>query len=1175
MYKKFTIPKGVPEGYARKILLIMRLTTVILIASLMQVSASTFAQKVTLKQNVITLKQVFRELKKQTGYTVIYFHENFDDKKKVIVDFSQAPVDQVMISVLKDLPFNYVIKDKAVIITDKPKSIINRILDVFSTIDVHGSVVDENGNGLSGAVIRVKDGKKTAISDSNGNFTLSGVDENAVLTISYLGFQVQEIKAKKDLGEIKMQEISGQLDSVDIVSTGYQNIPKERATGSFVLIDSALLNRKVSTNILDRLDGVTSGFIFNKNRIGNTPEYSVRGRSTIASNANPLIVLDNFPYDGDISNINPQDVKSITVLKDGAASSIWGSRAGNGVIVITTYKGNFNQKPTISFNSNLTIGDKPDVYYKDQLTNQEYTGIQQYLFDQGAYNTTINNGYGAISPAVEIMLQNRNGTITTQQKTAKLDSIAGHDNRSDLNKYYYRKSANQQYQLSVNGGGQNNKYYISMGYDRNAANTVTNNYDRLTLNANNTISLLKDKLELLTGLTFSSSNTRVNGSIYTPLYPYENIGDQNGRPLAIADNILRLSYVDTVGKGKLLDWHYRPLEELQNSYNSSNTRLTDYRINIGVNYQVIPKLKFSVNYTYDKGLTDYSNNNTIDSYYTRNLINSYSQINSTTGNVTYPIPLGDIVNNNNNSYYSHYGRAQLNYDNIFGKKHAVNMIAGFEVKDLESLYESLTLYGYNKSTANNSNTLVNPTQLYPNFYTSNTSLIPLNIQNVGAIDRYRSFYFNGSYTYNSQYIFSLSARKDESNLFGVKSNQKGVPLWSTGLAWNISNGDFYRLEAIPYLKIRATYGYNGNVNKSISAYLTALSSGLKNVWGQPYITIQNPPNPSLEWEKVKNINVGLDFETKHKIVTGAVEYWIKDGSNLIGSAPIAQQTGVSVFTGNSADMHGSGLDVSLTSKNLSGSNFKWSTSFLFNYNTDKITSYKVKSVNNGTIINSNYIKPVEGYSYYSLFSYKWLGLDNKGNPQGVLNGVLSKDYSAITNSTNINDLVYSGTITPKFYGNLLNTFTWKAFQLSLNISYKFNYVFRRSSINNSTLYSVIPGTSTFQQSDFNKIWRTAGDENTTNVPSLVYPFDGARDAIYSNSSVLVEHGDHIRIQDIRLNYTLSKNKLERTPLSNLQIYSFVSNLGIIWKETKYKVDPDFPTGIPIPRTFALGLKADF
>jgi len=1042
-------------------------------------------------------------------------------------------------------------------------------------IDVRGRIIDEQGRGIAGVAIRIKGTSLTVLSDAKGQFLLSNIATTATLLISHMGYLPQEMKVKQDLGHITLKQSSAQLREVGIVSTGYQNIPRERATGSFVLIDSALINRKVSTNILDRLDGITSGLIFNRNKTGNTPDISVRGRSTIASNANPLIILDNFPYDGDLANINPQDVKSITVLKDAAASSIWGSRAGNGVIVITTHKGEFDQKPMINIASNLTIGNRPDLFYKPQLSNGQFIEVEQFLFDKGAYNTIINNGFGSLSPAVEVMLANRKGTISAGQKSEMLDAIALHDNREDLEMYFYRPSLNQQYQLSVNGGGSQHKYYLSMGYDQNQTNTVMNGFNRMTINASNTLSLLKDRLKLSTGIALTTSNTTVDGAPYNPRFPYERLADENGNALAVT-RTLRLPYVDTVGKGRLLDWHYRPLDELRQGNVTQRSHLTDYRLNAGLSYKIAEGLRLSANYTYNRGQLDGTNRNAVGSYATRDMINTYAQINQATGDLTNPVPVGDIVSNSNNNYFAHYGRTQLNYEQTIAGKHVFNALAGMELKDFQSKFGRMTLYGYDNETMLNKNHTINPVTLYPAYYGAASSRIPLDIVNGSATDRYRSVFFNGSYTYDGRYILSASARRDESNLFGVKTNQKGVPLWSGGLAWNISNEDFYHFAALPYLKLRATYGYSGNVNKTVSAYLTAQATGLTNLWNIPYVTITNPPNPSLRWEQVRNVNLGLDFQSKGNRLSGSLEYWIKSGFDLIGASPIAQQTGVSTFTGNTANMRGQGIDLTLNSNNLRLGDFGWSTQFHFNYNTDKITSYKVKAISNSGIVSGNYLQPMVGYSYYALFSYQWRGLDNQGNPQAVLNGATSKDYAAILNATNTDNLDYSGTLAPKYYGNLMNNFSWKSIELSFNLTYKFGYVFRRSSLSSGSLYIVNSNSSQlYQQADYDKRWQKPGDELKTNVPSLLYPADGARDAVYATSSALIEKGDHIRLQDISFSYTLPKGKHRGSLLNNVSLNLYAANLGIVWKATDERIDPDYYEGLPMPKTIAFGIKANY
>ena len=1140
----------------------------------MLLSTPDFAQSTSGKQQKASLEKVIKSICDKAGYEYLFDGKDFKQVNAVNSNIAaKMSFEKALEQALDGLPLTYNIKKKFVVI--KPKTPSVWVASNSSFVNITGMIFDENKKALHGAVIKIKNSSRGTLTGESGFFVMNSIPVKTTLVITYLGYKPEEvIVTGKTI--IKQMTVSVKnLDEVSILSNGYQFIPKERASGSFTLMDSTLLNRRVSTNILDRLEGVTSGVIFNKNTIGNTPSISIRDRSTIFANTNPLIVVDNFPYDGDITNINPQDIASVTILKDAEAASIWGSRAGNGVIVMTTKKGKFNQKPVFNFNSNVSVGGKPDQYYREQLGNKEYMTIEQLLFDKGRYNSKINSGYASLSPAVEVMLMRRKNEITEQRKSAMLDSIAMHDNRRDLDRYLYRNSITQQYQINMTGGGIYNKYYVSAGYDKNLGSKVINSSNRYTVNASSTTSFLKNRAQFTTGLLFSSNNNQIKGSDYQPIYPYESIADQDGNALAVTDGTLRLSYVDTAGNGKLLDWHYRPLDELQERYHTFLSRLTNYKINLGLDYIIIPNLSFAVNYTFDKGINEYNENQKADSYYTRNLVNSFTEINRTTGSIVNPIPPGDIFVNGNNSYSSHYGRGQLTYKNEFSKKHAINGIAGYEIKDYENTQSYITLYGYDPATATNLNTSINPVKYFPFYYNSSTSRIPMSISNSGTIDRYISYFANTSYTFDQKYILSASTRKDQSNLFGVKSNQKGVPLWSAGLAWNLSKEDFYKFNRLPYLKLRATFGYNGNVDKTTSAYLTTQSVNGGNDWGMPILQVNNPPNPSLRWEKVKNVNIGIDFGTKDNRITGSIDYWIKDGIDLIGQSPIAPQTGVSIFTGNSANTRSKGIDAILNTLNIDKPGFKWQTVFLFNYNTDKVICYKANRSTNPEVVSANYSNPLEGYSYYSIFSYKWMGLDSTGDPQTLLNGSLSKDYASISNSNNLTDLVYNGTSRPRYYGSLRNTFQYKSWELSLNIIYKCGYYFRRLSLNNLNLYQGTGYIKSYQQPDYTLRWQHPGDEKITNVPAMLYPAKKSRDDIYTYSEILIEKADHIRLQDVRLDYQVTKEKIKNLPFSTLNIYLYATNLGIIWKASHKKVDPDYPTGSPLPAITSLGLKANF
>ncbi|MBD1362573.1 SusC/RagA family TonB-linked outer membrane protein [Mucilaginibacter sp. ZT4R22] len=1128
-------------------------------------------KKVTVSFKEINLKSGIDKIAKAAEVSIIYSNSKELINSRVSLQAVNKQLKEVLNDLLLPFPLSYkVIDDKIIISHDAQKR--KRTAEQQPVI-IKGKVTDSIGMVLPGATLKIVGESKVYITDKNGDFVLSNVPLNARLQVSFIGFITQEVLLADTTAylTVVLKQDNSKLNEVKVVSTGYQTLPKERATGSFVLIDSALLNRRVGSNILERLDGVTSGLIFNQRNLdgNNNSTITIRGRSTIFANPNPLIVVDNFPYDGDINSINPNDIESISILKDAAAASIWGVRAGNGVIVITTKKGKKGSDPVISLNANLTIGEKPNLNYPYQMSSADNIYVEKFLFDQGYYDNTISNGYSAISPAVALMDKLRNSQISQTDYDGQINTLKPSDVRNDLRKYFYRKSANQQYSLSVSGGAAHQKYFISAGFDKNLGNLVSDSYKRYTINANNTLNLLNDKLELFTSISFTRSNTGSNANTYRPYTAYDQLADKNGSPLPVVDNInqtLRASYVDTAGNGKLLDWRYFPLNE---NKGNRNTGLTNYRFLAGITYKLIDQLKIQVNYQYQQDQNEDNRVYNQDSFYARDLINRFSAIDPSTGTLSRIIPLGAITDRNDATASTQYGRAQLSYEKTIKNIHAVSAIAGFEVKDYQYDLNSQRYYGYDPSTASNANGSINPLAYYNIYYDPyGAQTIPTAPSQLGNTDRYRSYYANASYTYNSRYIFTASARKDETNIFGVKANQKGVPLWSAGLAWNLSNEGFYHSEALPYLKIRATYGYNGNADKTTSAYLTA-NAFYYNIWNTLYANIINPPNPSLGWEKIENINLGIDFSTKGNWLSGSFEYYRKRGMDLIGNSPIAPQTGVTTFKGNSADTKTNGIDIVANLNILSKPGFKWKLNLLYNYALDRIINYSAQQGVNGDIVFSNYSNPLVGFPYYAIFAFKSAGLDATGNPRGYLAGAISTDYAGIYNSQNADELVYKGPATPRSFGSIRNNISFRQWDLSVNVVYKLGYYFRKNGIFSGSNYG-------YNQGEFDQRWQKPGDELHTTIPSLIYPNDSYRDVFYLGSEDVIDKGDHIRLQDIRLSYQLNKKYHPYLPFKSLQIYSYINNVGILWRANKDGLDPDAGTQLlPSTRTISFGLNATF
>lgn len=1154
--------------------LIMRinLTCILLFSVLLQVSASGLAQNVSISKKNISLQQLFVVIKAQTGYDFLYEPQMLYFSKPISLDVSNASIKEVLDKAFANEKLTYTIDQKTIVVKKAAEPLVFKILAYFASFDIQGRVADEKGAPLIGVTVRIKGSPRLVLTNARGEFELKKVDEKTVLQISSVGYKPKELKATQYMN-IVLELNSSQLDSVTVVmSTGYQNLNKERSTGSAVVVTREELNRKPNGNIIDRIADIVPGFM----KTNRKEQFSVRGISSINGNKQPLIVLDDFPYPGDqasINRINPNDVESVTVLKDAAAASIWGAQAGNGVIVITTRKGKYNKAPQVSFNTNVTISGKPDLFSIPTMTSKDVLDFERFRFNRGDFNTydddypKFKNFGTVLTPGVEVMLAARSGKITKEQADAQLARFENHDVRNDINKYFLQNSVNQQYSFNISGGGSNYNYYASLGYDKNTGNAVTQSDDRLSINYNNSYKPIKNlEINAFIGFTRSKSNIpRTYGTTFLPTgggtAPYTMLADENGHALAIPKG-LRLAYVDTAKAPALLDWHYRPLDELNNG--SKTNKVDLFRIGGSAKYTVIPGLTADVRYQYQSAITNNKDYKNINSFEARDKINNFMYYNPTKKAMEYPVPLGGIIDFGNIESISWNIRGSLNFNRRFGS-HEFVAIAGSEIRQNTDESRFSSVYGFNEDLYTVK--AINPDVIYPTRFGS--SVIGGGNSISGSIGRYGDYFGNAAYTFRDKYTVSASARIDQSNFYGLKANMRKAPLWSGGLAWNVFKEDFFHVDWLSSLRLRTTYGYNGNTNGG-TAYPIERYSG-NNLAGAQYADLTSPGNPELRWEKVKIVNFAVEASSKNGRINGNFEYYLKNGIDLISAINLDPTTGVFNFIGNKATIKAHGYDFNVNTSNLVGA-FKWNTSFILSYNIDKVVAYDQK-VSRTSLYTADEV-PVIGKPLYKISSYRWAGLSPiDGTPQVYLGDTVSS-YKNIPNAKE-SDLVYNGSTTPRYAGSIINTFGYKDFSISVNINFRFNYVFRRSTIDYGGLFSGAGG-----HIDYEKRWQKPGDELFTDVPSLPANSGAISEAFRTaqfTSDNLVEKGDHIRFQDVRFAYNLSKSKLHSLPFQNVQFYAYASNLGVIWRANKSGLDPDAASfgAMKAPKSFAFGLNVNF
>lgn len=1039
----------------------------------------------------------------------------------------------------------------------------------------------ETKTPIAAAAVQLKKNKQLAISDASGIVKFTRIQQPDSIQITALNYRTVILLFNPQTTVYYLQPFAG--ESEVLVQTGYQSLPRERATGSFTQIDNQLFNRRISTNVLDRLDGVAVGILFNKNQ--GEEAFNIRGRSTLDNGSTrPLIVLDNFPFEGDINQLNPNDIESVTLLKDAAAASIWGSRSANGVIVITTKKGKFNEPLRISYTQNSSISELPNLYYsRNYLTAADYIAAERLLFDRNYYNAQLSNTTTRLplTPVVEMLNRVRQGRMTTDALNTELETLSRYDLRDQFSRFIYQKEQQQQYAIQMNGGSERHSYLFSFGYDRNRERLLSNQRERYTIQMQQ-VFRVHPKLQFSATLYYLSGKQqspnsfthRGPSSFYTSnaqLFPYARIADENGNGLPVLKDF-RASYIDSVEALNFQPWRFNILDEINNTEQEQLSR--NLLARAGIQYKFNSALSAELQYQQEYEVIQTELLRKAASYAARNLVNRFSVRNASTGAFTYPFPLGGLLDQTQSTMNSQNLRGTLQFQKYLKGKHQIHAIAGFEIRQKRIEEYMRSLYGYDDEFGIGVTNL-NYQSTLPVHPFGNATIPAVSNSISGTLNRFVSYYANGSYTYLGRYTLNANARADGANLFGVRTNERITPLWSVGGKWEISKEPFYHWRWLDQLQFRTTYGFNGNAVNANSLLTARFGSSFYT--GLQTALLTSAPNPQLKWERVKTINIGFDFAAFSRRLKGSIEWYHKRGLDLLQSAVLPPSTGFNSFNGNGASTRTRGLEINLDYTLLRPQKVGWKMYLLLNTLQDQVVDFERKNssvdllrANGGNLI----AKP--GNPLFSIYSYRWAGIDPvNGDPMGYLNGAVSKNYSAMLAAGVADSLYFHGSARPTFWGSWRNEWTYGRFSLSVNVLFKGGYYFRSNSVSLNYQDLVL-----FRQhSDYSKRWQQKGDELVSSVPSIVYPGNNNRNEFYSYSSVLVERADHIRLQDLRLSYQFKGFGSQKN--TSLELYGYLNNLGILWRANKKGIDPDTNDinasgeNIPAMRTITLGLRLHY
>lgn len=1120
-------------------------------------------KKVAIKASSATVESILTEIKKQTGLSFAYSTDVSKSWPKVTMNHQNKSVREILDELMSYIGCEYKISGNVISITKQQLSGKMRV--------VSGTVRDQDGSPLVGVPVCIGETRVCTVTDDEGGYSLKVPVEKTTLKFTYVGMETTYLtigagtsNAHKDV----MMHSDNLLN--DVMVTGYQQLSRERATGAFDKIGKDVLSARPTADISAALQGLVAGMQATEKEDG-TMDFQIRGTSSLYANTQPLIVVDGFPIEGTFNSINPNDVESVTVLKDAAAASIWGARSANGVIVVTTKKGSA-KKLNVEVQAFTRIGFTPDI---DYITNQadSRTTVDYELralkngWDMGyGYFPSIDNLYGTgLSLVMEEYFANQYYGLSENQMNANLEKLRNTSNRQQLKDLLMQTAVLQQYNANISGGNDRMNNYFSIMYEKNDEATIKRGYERFMLNYNNIYKFNKH----ITGtaaVTLQKRNQETSGvtvSSFADLSPYELLLNEDGSYAhqCYSYNKFELENIDA-SKFPYSDFNYNLLQDVRNrSYKSEQTK---YRVQLGLNAKIIKGLEYDMKYQYERNESKDTNKEGEETFYVRNTINYLTDFNPVTGAVgSSCLPAGAILHNSSAVNYNQVFRNQLSYNNVFDK-HDISVLVGMEASQyVTNSTRDAYIYGYNEKT-NTAPVLQNGASASPQgldgyaaYYWPSTYY--LNPSFSERTDRFVSYFGNAAYIYDNKYGVSFSARSDGSNFISKDKSLRWSPMWSVGGKWIISNEKFMKdTDWVNYLNVRLTYGLNGNAEKSTSPETLISISNNATIKGN-MATVASYGNPGLKWETTKTVNFGVDFSLFNNILSGKVDYYSRKSVDVIGQIAIPSAYGSLTQRFNNAEISNHGIEIELNARHT----FKEiglgvNSTLTFSYNKNEITNLYNPSLYCYELVQGTF---VEGKPLGALYSYEFAGT-KEGIPyvKGVDGEPSSmNDLNLHNNIVGIDILKYSGTTIAPYTLGWANSFSWKGLSLYVFITGKFGSIFR---VPGPTI-PVVGSSKPYVNAQVSDIAASDG----TQIPTwpnkdefYMYRWNRYLEAL----DYYVESGDFIKLKEISLSYQLPSSILRAVKLKTAKVFCQMQNLGCIYTANKYGYDPEWVPGTNKP-----------
>jgi len=1084
-------------------------------------------------------------------------------------------------------------------------------------ITISGNVTDtDNGEALPGVSVFIKGTTIGTITDFEGNYSFSIPEDTKTLVFSFLGYKTQEIEINsRSVIDIALQLDTKQLE--EVVVTGFQEVDRKLFTGAAERVKMEDIKAAGIADVSRALEGQIAGVAVDNvsGTFGTSPKIRIRGNTSINGNNQPLFVVDgviledlatvntddfisgnaNTLVSSSMANINPNDIESFEVLKDASATAIYGARAANGVVVITTKRGR-SGKLKFNYTGNFSSKIRPTYNQFDLLNSADEMSVYREL-----------NNKGLIDVATSVQAQNYGamGKMFSLIANHEMDwGVGGSLNEQFLNKY---ENANtdwfdllfrdiglqQQHSISFTGGNEKSNNYFSFSYLADQGQTIADKVNRFTGTSRNTY-FISDKFTFGLKLNASYRQQRAPGTRNREFDPitgrFSRGFDIN--PFSYALNTARsIRAYDDDGNMEFFRRNYAPfniLNELELNY----IDISVVDLSAQTDYEIKPLKDLSIKGVFQgryattkRDHTVHENSNQAEAYRANdtqyiqdgnNLL--FHDPNNPGLNPVVVLPQGGFKYLDQSDLINFFNRVSVEYSKNIGKIHDINLLAGNEIRYTNR--SSVNSSGLGTVYESGSIVVTDPNII--EFY---------NLQNVDYYtinkekDRFIGFFFNAGYAYKSKYIANFIVRYDGSNQLGESDQARFLPTWNVSGAWNIHEESFFKNmtgldNLFDFIKLRATYGISGNLPPESSALLNLQADAtIRPTDVEPFLYIVDLANTELTWEKLKELNVGLDFSMFNERLGTFMNFYTRNAYDLIGVVQTSGIGGQALKTGNFADMEAWGFELSINTVNMQKGEFSWTSNLNYGYTKDKITKLDFGPRQVDAINASG--AAVLGGPRRGLFSTKFAGLNAQGIPEFYdQNGEKVYQYDLQSREDLDKVLTYEGPTEPRGVGGFTNSFNYKGFNLTVLLSFKHDYKIRLNDAFYGTYtdFDALPG-------DLVNRWAVPGDEDITDIPVILDKGVSQSNgdivlaySLYNKSNIRVANGDYIRLKTVSLSYQLPPDFIQKIGLSFATIALEGQNLALLYSDKKLKgQDPEFFStgGVSLPQpklvTFSLNI----